>query len=300
MRDVPPSLAAHLAEGATTLCHAWRLTRQDGVTFGFTDHDRDIAFDGVTYRAHTGFVASEAQSRFDLSGAGGDVAGILADASLTEAELAAGIYDAAAIETSLVDWQDVDARLLTFSGTIGEIRREGQAFVAELRGLADALAQECGRLFTASCSADLGDVRCKVDLTAPGLHGSGSVAELTGVSSFIVDGLDAFDDGAFNAGRLTWTSGANAGHAIEIKQYRNDSGFARLTLWQAMAGPCAEGDAFTITSGCDKRFSTCRDRFANGINFRGFPHIPGNDFVMSYPAPGEPGHTGASLQPTKA
>ena len=40
-------------------------------------------------------------------------------------------------------------------------------------------------------------------------------------------------------------------------------------------------DPFTVTAGCDKRFETCRDRFANSINFRGFPHIPGNDFVIS-------------------
>ncbi|MDX5493645.1 MAG: phage BR0599 family protein, partial [Alphaproteobacteria bacterium] len=31
----------------------------------------------------------------------------------------------------------------------------------------------------------------------------------------------------------------------------------------------------------DKQFTTCRDRFANAVNFRGFPHMPGNDFVMA-------------------
>lgn len=119
---------------------------------------------------------------------------------------------------------------------------------------------------------------------------------MTGASSFIADGFETFDDGVFTAGKLIWTSGANAGRAIEVKLHRQENGFARLTLWQAMAEPVAEGDAFTVTAGCDKRFSTCRDRFANAINFRGFPHIPGNDFVMSYPVPGEPGHTGGSLQ----
>lgn len=34
---------------------------------------------------------------------------------------------------------------------------------------------------------------------------------------------------------------------------------------------------------CDKRFSTCRDVFANAQNFRGFPHMPGNDAVISGP-----------------
>ena len=35
--------------------------------------------------------------------------------------------------------------------------------------------------------------------------------------------------------------------------------------------------------GCDRQLSTCRDRFDNVANFRGFPHIPGNDFVLKYP-----------------
>ena len=55
------------------------------------------------------------------------------------------------------------------------------------------------------------------------------------------------------------------------------------------------GDTFIVTAGCDKRFATCRDRFDNAVNFRGFPHIPGNDFVVSYPVQGEPGNNGGSL-----
>ncbi|MEM8616218.1 MAG: DUF2163 domain-containing protein [Pseudomonadota bacterium] len=35
---------------------------------------------------------------------------------------------------------------------------------------------------------------------------------------------------------------------------------------------------------CDQRFETCRDVFANTINFRGFPHLPGPDFVLAGPA----------------
>ena len=42
MRTIPPNLAAHLTDGATTLCHCWKLIRRDGTTFGFTDHDRDL------------------------------------------------------------------------------------------------------------------------------------------------------------------------------------------------------------------------------------------------------------------
>jgi uncharacterized phage protein (TIGR02218 family) len=95
----------------------------------------------------------------------------------------------------------------------------------------------------------------------------------------------------FSGGRLSWTAGANAGLGIEIKQHRIVGGEAELTLWQAMAEPIALGDAFTVTAGCDKTFATCRQKFSNAANFRGFPQIPGNDFLMSSPT----SPTGASL-----
>ena len=68
-----------------------------------------------------------------------------------------------------------------------------------------------------------------------------------------------------------------------------------LDLWQAMAAPIEAGDAFVVSAGCDKRFETCRDRFANVANFRGFPHMPGNDFALSYPTV-DGGHDGGSLE----
>ena len=37
---------------------------------------------------------------------------------------------------------------------------------------------------------------------------------------------------------------------------------------------------------CDNRFGTCRDVFANASNFRGFPDMPGDDFVLARPMAG--------------
>ncbi len=53
----------------------------------------------------------------------------------------------------------------------------------------------------------------------------------------------------------------------------------------------------TVEVGCDKRFETCRDRFANTLNFRGFPHIPGNDFVVSFTRQGEARQDGGVIVP---
>jgi uncharacterized phage protein (TIGR02218 family) len=286
MRSIPSALQAKLDSGVTTLARCWVLHRRDGVAQGFTDHDADLVIDGITFPAGTGFTASEATSRFDLSVVGADISGALSDASLTEADLAAGRYDAAKVETWLVDWSEPSLRILTARGTLGEVKREGAAFTAELRGLADLLSQESGRFYTAKCSADLGDNRCKTDLANPAWRGVGTVSVVTGTSQFVASGLDGFAATWFGAGRLTWTAGANAGLSVEVKQHRVTGGHAALSLWQAMPEPIGVGDAFTVTAGCDKRFSTCRDRFANSLNFRGFPQIPGNDFVMSYPKSG--------------
>ena len=294
MREIPSALQARLDSGVTTLCHCWRLTRRDGVVQGFTDHDDDLMIGGVTYRAGTGFTSSEATSRFDLSVDGAEIAGALSDDALLESDLAAGNYDAAGVETWLVDWSDVSLRVLTARSTLGEVKREGQAFSAELRGLADQLSQQSGRLFTARCGADLGDARCKVDLTVSALRGAGTVASIESVSTLVASGLNAFGEGWFTNGKLSWTSGANEGLSFEIKDHRIASGHAQLSLWKAMPEAIASSDSFTVTAGCDKRFATCRERFANAVNFRGFPHITGNDFVIASPDAGA-GNDGGSM-----
>ena len=296
MRIIPVTLQEKLDSGATTLCRCWIVTRRDGVVQGFTDHDQDIVVDGVTCRADAGFAGSEAVARLGLAVDGAEIAGALSDESLNEAALAAGHYDAAQIDMHIVDWSEPDLNVLMMRGRIGEVRREGAAFSAELRGLADKLAHETGRLYTAACGADLGDHRCKVDLDDPLYRGAGSVTALNGSSAFRVSGLDDFDAGWFTAGRLTFTDGANAGSAMEVKRHHGHDTGIIIELWQMMAEPVAPGDTFVVTAGCDKRFATCRDRFANALNFRGFPHIPGNDFIVRYAIDGEPGHNGRSLK----
>ena len=296
MRIIPSAMQAKLDGGATTLCRCYILTRRDGVIQGFTDHDRDVLLNDVVCRADTGFAGSEAVTRLGLAVDGAEVSGALSDDSLNEDALAAGRYDAAQVDMYLVDWSEPSLHVLMSRGHIGEVRREGAAFTAELRGLADALNAETGRLYTATCAADLGDPRCKVDLDDPLYRGAGAVTALNGVSAFIATGLSGFEDGWFGGGRLTFTSGANDGDAMEVKRHRNADDAVIIELWQAMAQPLGVGDTFAVTAGCDKRFATCRDRFDNVLNFRGFPHIPGNDFIMRYAVDGEPGHDGKSLK----
>ena len=107
-------------------------------------------------------------------------------------------------------------------------------------------------------------------------------------------GLGAFEVGWFIFGTIEWTSGANAGRRTEVLGHDVTDGIAVLTLLEAPVRAIAEGDAFTIRAGCDKRIETCGAKFANTASFRGFPHIPGQDAVLRY-ATKDGGHDGGVL-----
>lgn len=295
MRTIPTGLAAHLDGGVTTLCRCWMLIRRDGQKLGFTDHDRDLAFAFVTFAARTGLEAAEATAELGFAIGGGEVSGALVSAGLTENDLAAGLYDDASLETWLVNWANPEQRLLLDVASIGEIRRADGAFVAEARGLMHRLDQERGRLYRAACAADLGDGFCRVDLDQPQFKATAVVIETDGALGLSTEGLPDFAASWFAGGRLVWTSGANLGLTAEIKAHCRDATEARLELWQRAARPIAIGDTFRVTAGCDKRFATCRQKFGNVANFRGFPHMPGNDFVVRLPLQGEAGMDGGSL-----
>jgi uncharacterized phage protein (TIGR02218 family) len=287
MKTLPAGLQAHLDGGTTTLAWCWRIERSDGAVLGFTDHDRPLSFGGVTFEPESGFAASEIRSGTDLTVDAQDAEGILSSDTITETDILDGRWDNAAVEVWRVNWSAVSQRVLVRRGAIGQVRRGKLAFVAEVRSLAHMLNQTVGRTFQNACDAELGDARCGVDLDAPAFKATGSVTAMTGDRGFAASGLGGFAAGWFALGRLTWATGPNAGRVAEVASHDVVAGSRRLTLLEAPVRPIAVGDDFVVRAGCDKRIETCRDRFANALNFRGFPHIPGQDTVIRYPNRGD-------------
>jgi len=294
VKAIPPALQAHLDEGTTTLAWCWRIVRADGVTLGFTDHDRTLTFDGTDFEPESGFAASEVRSESDLSVDAQDAQGVLSSDRITETDILDGRWDNAAVEVWRVNWSATSQRLLMRRGAIGQIRRGRLAFVAEVRSLAHVLGQTVGRTFQASCDAALGDARCGVNLDAPAFKGTGAIIDLLRDRAFTASGLGGFTSGWFTFGTLDWTSGASAGRRAEVLSHDLVDGVAVLTLLEAPVRAIAGADTFTIRAGCDKRIATCGTKFANVANFRGFPNIPGQDAVLRY-ATTDGGHEGAVL-----
>lgn len=214
MRHVPEELAARIESGAATLCHVWLLERRDGRRMGFTDHDCDVNIDGVICVASSGWACGAVETALERAG-GVAVSGGLDTEAITEADIEAGLYDAAAVGVWRVDWNRPDLRVRLWQGRLSKLRREGERFTADLDGPLAALERVVGRTFGRDCDADLGDARCGVDLSL----------------------------------------------------------FPGAT--------------------CDRRWETCTGRFNNGALFRGFPDIPGDDFLMATPGRSGPDDGGS-------
>lgn len=281
MRVIPEELQARLDAGATTLAWCWRITRADGQVLGFTDHDRDLSFDGVLHRAGSADAAGTLEQEAGFSSDTSAVAGVLDSAAVTEADIAAGLYDDAEAALYRVDWTDPSLRVLIWRGRLGEVRRGETGFEVELRGLSSALERTIGRVLQRRCDAELGDARCGVDLELSVYRGTGIVSALTDGRRFVATGLESFASDWFARGKVAWLTGANAGAVSLIEAHRAVGSVAAFELLAAPGGAMSVGDQFTAIAGCDKRWRSCRDKFANVANFRGFPMTPGDDWVLS-------------------
>ncbi|MEF2073836.1 DUF2163 domain-containing protein [Consotaella aegiceratis] len=281
MRPVPASLAAHLAGQSTTLANCWRLSRRDGIVLGFTDHDEPLTFDGTTFEAATGLSAGEAETEIGLSAGTQEVEGALSSLAIDEADIRAGRYDGSRIETFAVNWLQPDDHLLVGVAELGEVKRDGTAFSAELRDITAALDRRRGRIYRRRCDAVFGDDRCGIDLTAAGLSIAAVVLEARG-GWCRIGGLPDLEAEPFGYGHVAWTSGAAVGLRAAIASFTlgGEAGQAELALIDMPDVEIETGDQLTIFAGCDKSFATCRDRYANGLNFRGFPHLPGTDAAL--------------------
>ena len=246
------ALIQHLQSGATTTCHAWSVTRKDGQAFGFTDHDTDLEFDGLVFRANSGLTASALQLSLGLSVDNTEVSGALSDDGVTETDLAAGRFDAAEVTTWLVNWTEPEERVVRFRGTFGEIQRSAGAFKVELRGMAEALNQKMGRVYQPNCAAILGDSECRFDLKNQDFFLEASIQTIGETGEMVIKSQPDYPDQWFQRGLATILSGRAKGLNGIVKFDRELDGNRRLTIWVPFALSPEIGDFIKLEAGCDK------------------------------------------------
>jgi len=205
-----------------------------------------------------------------------EVQGALNHDSIREAELAAGLFDEAAIEIGAVDWTSLDYHTL-YTGQIGRIEDDQSLFAAELRSNKSLLEQDLVPRTSPTCRAEFCGRGCGL-----------SAVRFTAVHPLAAGDLEAnrvrFDgliDDNFVDGRLRFMAGPQTGLAFGIV----DAAGGWLALDRPLVPGTLPGTRTELREGCDHTIATCAARFGNGVNFRGEPFLPGNDLLARYGQP---------------
>ena len=274
--NISTELKDHKAQTTTTLATCIEILLVDGSTktYRFTDHDKPILYLGNTYTPTSGYIPSAADTKIDLSVDNLSIIGIIDDDALKYEDLLAGRFDYADVNIFEINYEDTTMGVFPIlSGKIGEVTLQDKTFTAEIRALTQFFQQSLLEPYTVHCTADLGDHRCKVNM-----------APFT--KTFTVDGVilgsenrifttDLTDvDDYFNLGLVTWSSGStNEYFKMDVKKYINANG--RIELYEPMPFDIQIGNTGTIQTGCDKKWDTCKNRYSNKLNYRGFIHLLG-------------------------
>lgn len=272
-------LDSSLSGKVTTLALCWKLTRGDGLVLGFTGHDHDLVVGGVRYLSRPGMTPSAILHSMELSADSMETQGYLNSAGLTAEDLESGRWADARVELFACDWLDVTAgRLGLMRGTMGAVSRTGfaasGAFRAEL--LSDLAALEAVEPLRLSplCRADLGDGRCGVDMASRRLE-----VQVVGWSGSRLQLATApLEPDRFCWGRIRWVSGKLTGLDRRVSTVEGE----HIILEEPLPDLPDRGGTIWLWEGCDKRFSTCVQRFGNAKAFDGEPHVPGTDALLRY------------------
>lgn len=266
--------AVILAQELCAFAFCWRLDRRDGVTIGLTSHDRVLDVEGVTYQPTPGITPSAILRGGDPGADVTEVAGALSSAAISETDLDAGRWDGASATLHLTEWTDPGTLWLELTrGTLGSVSKRGTGYSVALKGLGGLLSQTVAPVTSPTCRARLGDRNCTVDLRprrliAPLVELEGDRVRFGGLGT-----------GLYGFGELRWLTGPCTGISQMIVDQDGDD----LFLAEPPPLPVVAGLMALLTQGCDKRLATCSGRFANAINFRGEPFLPGMDLLTRYP-----------------
>lgn len=262
-------------DGALTsgaLC--WRLERRDGAGVALTSHDGALEIGGVRYDPAPGMTPAAIRSEMGLEARAGEVAGSLTSAAISEPDILAGRWDGAALRLFAVDWSAAGGQQIELlGGELGQVASKDGEYSADLLGAAAKLERRVCPLTSPECRAELGDARCRVDMAGR------SARAVVLASAGNVVRLDQAIDGKFRFGRVRFLRGAANGEARVILAVDGDE----IILRSAASVDVAVGTPVELVEGCDKMLATCSARFGNAVNFRGEPHLPGNDLLTRYP-----------------
>lgn len=259
-------------EGVATF---WRIMRTDGVTQGFTSHNRPLTFDGIRHRAAPGMLPSAIRRTAALERDSVEVQGILSHKAIAERDLESGRYADARIAIGLVDWTTLE-RAMLFHGTLGNVTAEDGSFTAELRSAKADLEQDFVPRTSPTCRAAFCDAACRLN---PAPYTRIAPVTFTDVANNAVTFAGLGSTADYLHGQVRWIDGPHVGITMRVVDVQGSA----LVLDRPIDTALASGERAYVREGCDHTIATCASRFGNAVNFQGEPFLPGNDVLTRYP-----------------
>lgn len=264
----------------------------EGMIFAFvpsvirvTDHTRKLTFESETYTPlpllPTQFNRSEG-----LRPDNAEITHVLRAGGVTEADLIGGRWDGARFEFRTVNYLDLTMGIAQCAkGRLGEFRIDTGRFSAELRSLAQQVAQPIGGIVSSLCSARrLGGLDCGQPMDSY-IH-NGAISSVTDALTVVVNLSPAKANNYFRYGRIYFRDGDNQYYEREIKSNTGNT----IVLARPFPFLPAAADLVTLVAGCARTRAACKafvnpntPSGTNVENFLGFPDVPGNSKVYRYP-----------------
>lgn len=271
-----------LGKTRTKYAECIKVTRRDGETFRYTSHDKRLKITEDDGRAYwydpaDGFQLTAIEDSAGLAVSNLELNAIIGENSISENDILAGIYSQAKVDIFLAYWGRSTILTLPLRVSwMGEISAEGVQFKAELRGIAQKLAQYFIQTTSVECRWSFTDSRCGVNPVTY-THAT-TVTEADSRDIFTLN-IPLERQGLYAWGRCTFTSGANEGVSMEIIRNYEQT----IQLFLPVPYDIQVGDSVSLLQGCGKGKTECLERFNNLRRFGGEPYLSGTDFLVSYP-----------------
>jgi uncharacterized phage protein (TIGR02218 family) len=264
------------------MADCFTFSLRTGLVLTYTNADVPIALNGYTYLANSVLVdglnykcaigLDVDQQKITICARPADTIG---GVPFLQA-LRNGVFDGCEIKRErafLTQWTGAPlGSVVLFKGRMGKIDNVGRT-TAEITVNSDLVLLDIDmprNLYSPACLHVLYDSGCGLVRNAYGANGTvGNGSTYTAINW---SGASS----AYTQGTILFSSGANGGVSATIKQ----ASAGVLTLAAPLQSAPAAGDAFTIYQGCDHTMATCKAKFNNLSNFRGFPYIPPPTFAV--------------------
>ncbi|MGL4881268.1 MAG: DUF2163 domain-containing protein [Waterburya sp.] len=263
---------------ADTFGNAPNVTASSGlsdtiVPLGFTDHDKPITYQGVTYVPYYGGSASDYSYGSSGEAASNEIEFAIAVSGIREIDLISGLYQGAEVITYYYDWGNQAVVFEDPPGYFGKVtlndsRHGAYKFKIELKSALALMDQKESVIIGSFCTKEFGSSDCGVNLLSRGLVDTTTITAITDNKKIVINstrGDNYYGQVEFMKSGIVYSVG--------VASYKSST--KTLELWTSIsASGLAVGDTIKAIARCDRTSTDCKKFQGHLLNFGGYENIP--------------------------